>query len=129
MMLEKKHSSFVLRLGLGLVFLLLGINKMIKPEIWMGWIPLPLKPLIADANQFLFFNGLVEAILGLMLILGIYTKIASMVSAAFLFAILLFFGADDITSRDIGLLAMAITIMMLGPGELSVDKKYLKRRV
>jgi len=129
MMLEKKHSSFVLRLGLGLVFLLLGINKMIKPEVWVGWIPLPLKPLLADANQFLFFNGLTEAILGLMLILGIYTKLASMVSAAFLFTILLFFGADDITSRDIGLLAMAITIMLLGPGELSVDEKYFKRRV
>lgn len=128
MMLEEKHSSLILRIGLGMSFLFLGVNKIAKPEIWVGWIPLQLKPLIPDVNQFLVFNGVMEVVAAFMLIFGIYTKVASVAVSAFLLAILLFFGADDITSRDIGLLAMAITIVVLGPGELSVDEKYLRRR-
>lgn len=127
MILEKKHVPLILRVGLGLVFLVLGANKATRPEIWVGWIPIQLKAFIPDANQFLIFNGIIEAILGLLLIIGLYTKIAAALSGLFLFFVLLFFGADDITSRDIGLMAMAAAIILLGPGEASVDEKYLRR--
>lgn len=105
------HSPLVLRLGLALVFGWFGIDKFLHVSAWYGWIPAWLTFVPLDA--FLYVLGALEVIAALLLLIGIYVRIASLACAALLIAVVLNFGINEITVRDIGLIGMALALAML----------------
>lgn len=137
-MLDKKilepAGLFILRLGIGIVFLSFGIGKLLHPTEWVLFIPSWLTDLLSHQQRitvhvFLHIQGIVEAVIGFQLILGILTRLTACVASLVLFLIVYSIGFDPIGIRDTGLLFSSIVILILGPGEWSMDvwfKKYLK---
>ncbi len=125
LMLPATWSSVLLRLGVGVVFLYFGVDKFVHPEVWAGWInPRLLYYLPVSHDVFLYVNGGVEGVVGLLLILGLWTRIAASVAAVLLIGILATVGVTDVTVRDIAILAASLSLVLTGSKTLSIDNKF-----
>jgi uncharacterized membrane protein YphA (DoxX/SURF4 family) len=110
----KKHATLVLRIGLAFVFGIFAVDKIFQAPLhvaWFAWIP-PWLSFIPQ-NLFLYGLGAVEFVLALMLIGGKFVRLAALACATFLLGVVLSFGINEITVRDIGLIAMALALAML----------------
>ncbi len=115
-----KYSSVVLRFGLGAVLLWFGINEIINPAAWTGLLPSWISNIL-PLQTFIVFNGSFEVILGLMLLAGIFTRVAAVVFALHLANIIYLLGYDAIAVRDFGLMLASIALALQGNYPLSVD--------
>jgi uncharacterized membrane protein YphA (DoxX/SURF4 family) len=117
-------ALLLLRLGLGGVFLVFGIDKFFHPAMWSAYIP----QWFPQVSYFIYIIGIVEAIIGICVLIGFKTRIVSGVAALMLLGIIASLGYSEITVRDAGLLMTAIAIVLLGAGEFSLDAQILKTR-
>ncbi len=123
------HVPVVMRFGLAIVFGWFGIDKFLNVANWYGWIPgwLPAMP----QDMLLYALGAIEVVLALMLIGGRFVRLAGLLCAIFLLAIVLSFGINEITIRDIGLIALALALAMMPEPrkfhELNAVHKLVKR--
>jgi len=115
----KGYAPLLVRVGLGLVFLFFGVDKIQRPEVWVGWIP----PFLRGIDNFLLINGIIEIAFGVLLIIGLFTRYVALIVSVFLMGILVVFSIDNITGRDIGLLFSAVSLILTGPGSPSIDEK------
>ena len=106
-----KHVHLVLRLGLAFVFGWMGIDKFLNVSAWYGWVPEFLTFLPQD--PFLYVVGVVEVVLALLLLAGRFVRFAALACAVLMGGIVLSFGLNDATIRDIGLIAMAIALALM----------------
>lgn len=126
MMDKKEFSFFLLRISLGVVFIIFGIGKFTN-DFWaetMRNIPLlQMMPISMDA--LVIIDGTLEILTGLLLVLGLFTRIVSLVASLQLMAVLFFLKFQE--TRDIVLLAASLAIFLSGSKFLSIDnlrKKY-----
>ncbi len=112
---KKLSPVLLLRIGLGLVFIYAGAHQIADPGAWTGFVPGWLGQIISPLT-FIYIHGAFELALGLGIIIGFYLPILALIGALDLFAILIFFGVDDVTFRDFGLL-MASLALFLFTGE------------
>lgn len=118
----------LLRLGLGGVFIWFGIDKFFHPKLWSAYMPPWFSGILpVEMFTFIYLLGVFEIIVGLLVLIGLYTKFAAGISAAFLLGIIASLGLNEIMIRDVGLLFLALGIAVLGAGETSLDAKILKR--
>jgi uncharacterized membrane protein YphA (DoxX/SURF4 family) len=122
-----KHSQFVLRLGLAIVFGWFGIDKFLNVSAWYGWIPEWLS--FVPQNPFLYVLGLLEVVAALFLIGGRFVRIVSLACAALLLGVVVSFGINEITVRDIGLIAMALALAMMPEHRRFHEMHELARRL
>ena len=121
--IEKMNSFLILRIGLGLVFFWFGLDKLLNVDNWLGYITPSLDKLIfIDVNTFMFILGIVEIILGILLVIGLFLRIVSIVIAVHLFFVIIFVGFNEISVRDFGLLAIAVALSFNKDKFLSLDK-------
>ena len=105
--------GLILRLGLGFVFIWFGIDKLINPINWLGYIPPKVAQLIfINLDSFIFLLGIVELILGTLLIIGLYTRIVAFIMAIHLALVVASLGFNEIAARDIGLLSIALYLSL-----------------
>lgn len=112
----------LLRIGLGGVFLWFGTDKFIHPDIWVHYIP-SWFPMLIPVSLFVLLMGIVETLVGLLLLAGFYTRIAAVFAALMLIPILVSLGYNEIGVRDFGLLLLSLGIAFLGAGDLSIDNR------
>ena len=96
------------------------------PIEWVVFIPAPMAQSLQEGNlmspyRALWFLGLAEAIMGLLLVLGLLTRIACFASAILLAVVVAWSGFDQVGVRDIGLLGLALLLLTAGPGDWSLD--------
>lgn len=126
-MKKEDTGLLLLRLGLGGVFVLFGIDKFFHPEFWSVFMPewffsfLPV-----EVFTFIYLLGVFEIIVGSAVLIGFYTKISAVICAAFLLGIIASLGFNDVMIRDAGLLFLALGIASLGAGSRSLDNKFRK---
>ncbi len=118
--------STVLRLGLGIVFIIFGSWKAATPVAWViflpNWVSGAVEHVDAlDALGALRMMGFVEAVLGLQLFLGLFTKATAAVCTALLAGIIFHVGFDQVGVRDAGLLFSALALSIAGGGPWSLD--------
>ena len=101
-----------LRLGLSLVFIYATLHMLLDPQNWLGFVPNWIGKLI-DPKLFLTIHSIFELLLGLAILFGWFLEPASLIAALDLAAIIVFFGVDDITFRDFGLLMAAVALFLL----------------
>ena len=101
-----------LRLGLGLVLVYAGIGMFVNPVSWVGYVPQWLGEIIAP-ETFLAVHGVFELILGFLVIPGFFLSIASLLLFLDMGSILLFYGVDDVTFRDFGLMMSALALFLI----------------
>lgn len=137
---NKQYSATIIRIGLAFVLLWFGINQLINPESFLGYVPQWLYPHDAQMQhehpmQFmhniptpsvhvvLMTNAIFETIAGILLLIGLFTRIVAFIAALHLLGIAVSLGYNDIAIRDIGLAIMAASLVFSGAGPLSLDNK------
>src|SRR3989338_1083144 len=140
---NKKYSTDMVRIALALVFLWFGINQLINPESFLGYVPqwlYPHEPQMMHEHPFQFMhgipnvqvhaiimsNGIFETIFGILLLIGFFTRIAAFLLALHLFGISFSLGYNDVAVRDFGLALATISLIFSGAGEISLDKRLRK---
>ncbi len=116
---SQKYAPVLLRISLALVFLWFGINQILFPQDFIGYLPdFVFQPqqgmmgmmnamvsyLPQQAYSLLLINGSIEIILGILLLLiGLFTRFASLILAFHLLIIAFSLGYNDVAIRDFGL--------------------------
>jgi len=110
------RSHLILRLGLGLVVLLAGLTKIFSLINWESYIAPWFSSLLPfSISIFMILSGILETLVGILLIYKRTTKYAAIISCFWLIGIvinLLTIGAYDIALRDLGLFAIALTLAL-----------------
>lgn len=124
-----RYSILPIRVGLGLVFLMFGFDKICNPagslaeimNIFASWD-------FESARAFAFTLGIVEIAIGLGIFFGFFTRALALVATIFFILILLGqWGSSALDYRDIGLLGMSISLLISGAGDKSLDRLLLKK--
>src|SRR3989338_2681709 len=113
---NQKYSVAIIRIGLALVLLWFGINQAFDSDSFLGYIPAWAMPNHMhmmhfpqiEINTIIIFNGISEIIIGLFLLVGLYTRIFAFIAAMHLFII-------------------AVSLIFSGAGSLSLDSKKDKK--
>jgi len=118
--MKNKIAFSIIRISLGVVFLLFGIGKF-KNDSWALTIKnmdffLKL-PWSVDISVFLI--GLSETVTGLALIIGLFTRFFSVLAAMQLLVISVLLKFEE--NRDIGLLGMSVYIAIVNGDSFGVD--------
>ena len=123
-----KYNSLVLRVGLGLVLLWFGISEVINPVSMQGYIPSWFRAILFfNVNTFIFLNGVIEILLAVLLILGLFTRLVAILTALHLLAITIAVGYNEIGVRDFGLFMAALSLALMREHPFSLDNKLFKR--
>lgn len=110
--MKKRPSSYhILRVGIAITFLWIGILIFRDPHLWgsqlQPWasnlLPVPLQ----DA---MIGTALFDILIGFFLLVDIFTWFAALLAASHLLIVLTTVGIDAITVRDIGLLAGTLAL-------------------
>ncbi|MBI2631292.1 hypothetical protein HYW73_03735 [Candidatus Nomurabacteria bacterium] len=108
----QKASFHILRVGLAITFLWVGILIFKQPEAWGGYLepwaagilPLPLE-------QVMLGTATLDILIGFLLLIDTWVWLAATLGSIHLIIVLTVSGITDITVRDIGLLAGALAIL------------------
>ena len=120
----QRYSPPVLRIGLSLVLLWFGANQVLSSQSWTSWLPTYASAIPISAANLVFINGAFEVTLGLLLLIGIYTRITALILSLHLLIITLSIGYNDVAIRDFGLFIAALAIALNGADEWCLDRRF-----
>lgn len=108
-------TSLLLRLGLGIEFIIFGYGKLTDFVSWMGFVPPWMSPLLPmSVSMFLQTVGVVEVVLGMLLIFGLWVRVVAALSALHLLGVLMVLGYNDLAVRDFVSFMAALALTALG---------------
>lgn len=107
----KQSSYHILRVGIAITFLWIGILIFRDPQAW----GLYLQPWAADLlpiplSEAMVGTAVLDILIGIFLLIDVLTWLAAVVGALHLAIVLAIVGINAITVRDIGLLAATISL-------------------
>ncbi len=118
-----KYAPTILRLGMSGVFLWFGINQIVDPTAWIGFIPDAIVKLTGmSALTIVHYNAFFEIIAGSMLLLGFLTRFIAFILFLHLLDIAFTVGLDSIGIRDLGLAVATLVIFLNGFDWLTLDR-------
>lgn len=122
----KSYAPNILRVGMSLVILWFGSQQLLHPAMWTGFLPdwvssLPLTPI-----TFIYLNGWLEIVAGILLFLGFFTRIVGTILALHLLGIVFSVGYTAVGVRDFGLTIALISIVLNGEDSWSLDRKLVR---
>ncbi|MBI2451892.1 DoxX family membrane protein [Candidatus Pacearchaeota archaeon] len=123
----ERYAPAVVRYGVGIVFFLLGVSQITGPEGWIAWFPSWITSFGFSIPTFIFLNGIFDSLVGLLLIIGLLTRIISLLAVLHLVGVISVLGYNDIAIRDFGLLLAALSVFLHDPDKLCLDSKIWKR--
>jgi len=109
----REASFHILRVGIAITFLWIGILILKDPQGWSGYIQpwlldfLPLTP-----DHMMISTAILDITVGTLLLIDKLTWQASLVGAAHLVTVLIVSGINSVTARDIGLLAGCLSLFI-----------------
>ncbi len=119
----KKYGPILLRYGLSAVFLWFGLNQILFPSEWLAWLPGWVHSLPISATMFVITNGIIEVLLGILLIAGLFTRLVALALGFHLLGIAFTVGYNDIGVRDFGLSLAVLSVSLRGPDAWCLDQK------
>jgi uncharacterized membrane protein YphA (DoxX/SURF4 family) len=115
-------SKIIIRISMALVFMWFGLSQMFNASVWIGFVPdFALK--FGDASFLVLINSIIEVSLGIMLLLGVYTRASSLILGIHLIGISLGLGYGATMIRDLGLGLVTLSIFFAGKDSLCLDNK------
>lgn len=107
-----KISYHILRVGMAITFIWIGILILKSPESWGGYLqPWAVKLLPVPIKQALISTAVLDITIGVLFLVDWLPWLAGLLASLHLVSVLTVSGITDITVRDIGLLAGCIVIM------------------
>ena len=138
----RPYAPLVVRIGVALVFLWFGINQLLFPSDFLGYLPSWVVMDEAGFGHVLFtlvhlavgehvglllaFNGVFEMVFGLLLLVGLFTRVSALLLSLHLFGIMVSLGYNDIAVRDFGLVAATFSVFLYGKDTWCWDDKRKK---
>ncbi|MDO8599133.1 MAG: DoxX family protein [bacterium] len=108
-------TSLLLRLGLGIEFVIFGYGKLTDLASWIGFVPPWMSPLLPmPVGIFLQVVGVAELVLGALLIAGLWVRVVAALSAFHLLGVLIALGYNDLAVRDFVSFMSALALTALG---------------
>ncbi len=105
------YAFHVLRVGMAITFLWVGVLILQDPAAWTGFIkPWAADLLITTPEKTMIGTAIFDIITGFFLLIDFWTFWFSLLAAFHLALVLLVSGIDAITVRDVGLLAGALAM-------------------
>ena len=112
----KRASFHILRIGLAVTFLWIGVLILRNPEAWGGYLqPWAAGLLPVPLAQAMMGTAILDIVIGAFLLINFLPWITALVGAIHLAVILIVSGITDITVRDLGLLAGMLALMIDSP--------------
>ncbi len=122
-----KFSPLVLRIGIAVVLLWFGFSQLKNPAQWTRMMPDYVNIIFPFSKAILIYmNGIVEIILGAILLLGLWTRVTSALITLHLLHITTIVGYGAVGARDLALALAALAIFLHGPDEYCLDN-YIKK--
>lgn len=118
--MKNKVAYLVMRVSLGIVFLIFGIGKF-RNDIWVETIKAMdfFLRLPWEVNISVALIGITEILTGAALIIGLFTRFFAAIASAQLIGILILLKFQE--TRDIGLLGMAIYMTIVDKDAFVLD--------
>ncbi len=111
---KKTIALWALRLGLAGVYAYTSYSLIRYPGDWIGYLPVWLQQMLPVTPEiYLRFQGAVEAMLAAALVAGIGMRWVAAIAALEMTGIILGYGIDGASFRDIGLLGAAVALFFL----------------
>ena len=121
----KRISFHVLRIGLAVTFLWIGVLILKNPEAWGGYLqPWAAGLLPIPLGQAMIGTAILDIAIGVFLLINFLPWLAASVGAIHLAVILIVSGITDITARDIGLLAGTLALMIDSPPPSTIRRIF-----
>lgn len=105
------REDLLLRLAVAFPMIWAGVHQMMNPTDWIGFVPPWLGSFIAP-EAFLTIHSVFNIVIGIGLLIGFWRVLFSATAAASLASIVIFYGVDDVTFRDVGLAIVAIVLFL-----------------
>lgn len=132
--MDKQWGSVLLRLLLGFTFLYVGLGKLflgMRPVEPVAGILNALGMSFIPALTFVYILGILELVVGLMFVFGLFTKAAGWIATVMLLLFVIGVGAilgdglggQMMMFKDIGLIGGALCLAFQGSSYLSLDSK------
>lgn len=109
---SKIKPSEILRYGLGLVFLYAALLMWIQPEAWIGFVPNWLAKIV-ERHMFISIHSIFELIMAVLLLANKWVRWAALFAFLDFLSIVIFYGVDLVTFRDIGLMLSSLALLFL----------------
>jgi uncharacterized membrane protein YphA (DoxX/SURF4 family) len=123
----KKISYHILRIGLGVTFLWIGVLIFRNPLAWGSLIqPWAAKLLPGSLMDAMIETAVLDMVVGVFLICDIFTWLAAILGAIHIVVVLVVCGITDVTVRDIGLLC-AISALAIESLPLKISEKIFSK--
>jgi len=109
----KKTAFHILRIGMAITFIWIGIMVFQAPEVWGAYIPpwaANLMPL--PVKTIMLATAGLDVLIGFFLLINVFVWVAGLIGAIHILMVLIVTGINDVTVRDIGLLAATLALMM-----------------
>ncbi len=119
----KKTSFHILRVGLAITFIWIGILIIKNPEAWGGYLePWVVGLLPIPIVQAMIGTAFLDIVIGVLLLFNSFVWLAALVGAIHIIIVLTVSGITDITVRDIGILAAAVALTVDSLPKTITDK-------
>lgn len=119
----EKYGWVVLRAGMSLVMLWFGFSQIMNATKWINLIP-EWTSFLGAPETIVLYNGAFEILAGILLFLGMFTRIVSSLLALHLFSILFTVGYGPTGVRDFGLCIAFLSLALANPKFLSIDAYF-----
>ena len=131
-MAARDYAPMIVRLSVGIVFLLLGVDQVIHTDVWTGYLPewfINLLPAWQTPESFMYANGVFDSIIGLLLLLGVFTRLIAVLATVHLTGVVIALGYNEIAIRDIGILLSALAVAFFGSDRWCLERQWQRRIV
>ena len=126
-MAARDYAPLIVRLGAGIVFLLIGIDQMIHTSAWVGYLPnwfTNFLPSWQTPEGFMYVNGIFDSSLGLLLLLGVFTRFIAVLATLHLTGVVITLGYNEVAIRDIGILLSALAVALFGSDRWCLERRW-----
>lgn len=126
----KSYSSNILRVGVGITFLWIGLLIFKDPTLWGDYLQdwaVALVPV--STKTAMMATAALDILIGFLLIVNLYTWIIATVAAIHMFVVLVSSGITAITIRDIPILVASIALAIeFWPNDVNLIKSKPKQK-
>lgn len=124
-----RQSGFhILRVGLAITFLWIGVLILKDPVGWSGYIQPWAQSLIpGSVTNVMIVTAVFDITVGALLLVDMFTWVASAAAAVHLATVLIVSGINQVTIRDVGLLAGSLSLLA-GTFPINLIPKFLKSK-
>ena len=120
----EKYSPSVLRYAMAAVIIWFGVQQFIHTDSWTAYVPDSAVAMTGlKMTTLVYINATFELIFGLLLLIGVRTRIVAFLLGLHLLDIMYIVGYGEIGVRDFGLAVATLVVGMQGTDILCIDYK------